>query len=35
MCVIEERDEAGRWIDRGRFGSDDEAAQALDRLSAG
>lgn len=35
MCVIEERDEAGRWIDRGRFGSYDEAAEALDRLSAG
>jgi hypothetical protein len=35
MCVIEERDEAGRWIERGRFGSYDEAADALDRVSAG
>jgi hypothetical protein len=35
MCVLEERDEAGRWIERGRFGSYDEAAEALDRLSAG
>jgi len=35
MCVIEERDEAGTWIERGRFGSYDEAAEALDRLSAG
>jgi hypothetical protein len=35
MCVIEERDEAGRWIERGRFGSYDEAADALDRPSAG
>jgi hypothetical protein len=35
MSVIEERDEAGRWIERGRFGSYDEAAEALDRLSAG
>jgi hypothetical protein len=35
MSVIEERDEAGRWIERGRFGSYDEAAEALDRVSAG
>ena len=35
MSVIEERDEAGRWIERGRFGSYDEAADALDRVSAG
>ena len=35
MCVVEERDEAGRWTERGRFGSYDEAAEALDRLTAG
>jgi hypothetical protein len=35
MCVVEERDETGGWIERGRFGSYDEAAEALDRLSAG
>jgi hypothetical protein len=35
ICVVEERDEAGRWIERGRFGSYDEAAEALDRLGAG
>jgi hypothetical protein len=35
MCVVEERDEAGRWIERGQFGSYDEAAEALDRVSAG
>jgi hypothetical protein len=35
ICVVEERDEAGRWIERGRFGSYDEAAEAMDRLGAG
>jgi hypothetical protein len=35
ICLVEERDETGRWIERGRFGSYDEAAEALDRLNAG
>jgi hypothetical protein len=31
--VVEERGETGRWIERDRFGSYDEAAHAFDRLS--
>jgi hypothetical protein len=31
--VIEERGEGGSWIERDRFGSYDEAAEAFDRLS--
>jgi hypothetical protein len=35
MYLVEERDEFGRWVERERFGSYDEAAEAFDHLSAG
>jgi hypothetical protein len=35
MFAVEQRTETGKWIERERFGSYDQAAAAFDRLTAG